>query len=153
MTNQEAFDFVVRSLVVQGKPSVEGTSCSYRAPDGCRCAAGWLIPDDKYNPRMEGVTVSSVVVKAALPPKLSLYLIADLQRAHDGAFEVSFSKNDNQCWLETFLMHAREVAEEHKLSTEIVDISEQALCEVNDAWEAAQATMPSETYILTPPIE
>lgn len=33
----------------------QGTDqCLYRGPDGTRCAIGWLIPEDKYSPDIEG---------------------------------------------------------------------------------------------------
>jgi hypothetical protein len=100
MTNQELFDFVVGKLREQNKKSIDPEImredkplCMYRAPDGCRCAAGWLIPDDKYNRHMEGKRIETVI-EAYKPFKLDLreprqlMLISDLQRVHDN-FEVS----------------------------------------------------------------
>ena len=55
MTPQEIFDKVARHMLTQKcKAMVEG-NCMYRTPEGLRCAAGCLIPDDKYRPDMEGV--------------------------------------------------------------------------------------------------
>ena len=58
-SNQETFDTVVAHLRRQGSkaqsrdPTSGVISCLYRAPDGKRCAAGCLIPDDRYEPALE----------------------------------------------------------------------------------------------------
>lgn len=64
MTRQEIFDTVVINLRKQGRVSEgrvndsEGVTCLYRNKEnGCRCAAGWLIPDEDYDPSFEGQTV------------------------------------------------------------------------------------------------
>lgn len=57
---QEWFDTAARGIISQGKPSMgrdpitENEKCVYRSSDGCKCAIGWLIPDDKYDPSFEG---------------------------------------------------------------------------------------------------
>ena len=55
MTAQEVFDFVVNHLRTQGKQAVDRDGdCQYCTPDGLKCAVGCLIPDDKYDPCIEG---------------------------------------------------------------------------------------------------
>jgi len=56
MNNQEIFDTVVNHLRAQGRKSINESSgvCLYRGPDGTKCAAGILIPDELYKPEMEG---------------------------------------------------------------------------------------------------
>ena len=60
---QETFDTVVAHLRRQrAKAEIRGSSpgekiCVYRAPDGKRCAAGCLIPDDRYEPSFEYTVV------------------------------------------------------------------------------------------------
>jgi hypothetical protein len=44
-TKQELFDFVLAAIRKQGRPSMNGAHCMYRAADGARCAAGHLIRD------------------------------------------------------------------------------------------------------------
>lgn len=67
MNKQEIFETVVRHLHQQGEPAVIGEgNCRYRADDGKSCAVGCLIPDDCYDPQMEGMTSSMPRVKAAL---------------------------------------------------------------------------------------
>lgn len=54
MTKQEIFDKVAIHLLTQKTQSIEFGSCLYRGPGGLKCAAGCLIPDSIYNPKMEG---------------------------------------------------------------------------------------------------
>ena len=59
MTNQEIFDKVYRHLLTQNAKSMRfglrnGKQCAYRGDDGLKCAIGCLIPDDKYDPIIEG---------------------------------------------------------------------------------------------------
>jgi hypothetical protein len=56
---QNTFNTVVEHLRRQGRQSIRGHSCLYRGPEGRKCAAGWLIPDDLYEPEMEGTLVST----------------------------------------------------------------------------------------------
>jgi hypothetical protein len=71
MTPQEIFDTVARHLFTQGERAgivmdddpdniVAGFSCRYRAPGGATCAVGKLIPDDAYDPGMEGNAVDTI---------------------------------------------------------------------------------------------
>lgn len=67
-TLQETFDRVISHLRKQGKKSfgnfpsavskASTAGCMYRGPEGLMCAAGCLIPDDKYSPEFEGCSVS-----------------------------------------------------------------------------------------------
>lgn len=56
MTNQEIFNKMYTGVVTQGAFSFSGGMCRYRL-DGLKCAAGHLIPDDKYNDTIEGCSV------------------------------------------------------------------------------------------------
>jgi hypothetical protein len=71
MTPQEIFDTVARHLFTQGHrasiqldddPESEGAGfdCRYRGPGGTKCAVGILIPDDAYDPRMEGCSAKGL---------------------------------------------------------------------------------------------
>lgn len=85
MTIQEAFDLVATKLIEQGKPSMGSDGqCMYRGPNNTRCAAGWLIPDDKYNDEMEGIALrcdNDNSVCFAIPCDLAF--TTRLQDAHD----------------------------------------------------------------------
>jgi hypothetical protein len=81
---QETFDAVAKHLLTQGCVSTRNGICAYRGEDGRKCAAGILIPDEKYRPEMEG--------KMAIHPKVSnvlqrlrhnVGLCLDLQLMHD----------------------------------------------------------------------
>ena len=48
-TLQEVFDIVSKHLLKQNERSgFSDDSCSYRGPNGLKCAAGILIPDEEY---------------------------------------------------------------------------------------------------------
>lgn len=101
MNKQEIFDTVVNHLRTQGKKAVKGQGgiCMYRAPDGSKCAAGVLIPDEIYDPKMEGRDVRALINPydyVALNELFgdNLALVAALQTVHDGSmvseWEVQF---------------------------------------------------------------
>ncbi len=99
MTNQEAFDYVAKALIAQGKKSVNGRSCVYRSPDGCKCAAGHLITDEEYRPEFDTPTaivatdIFSIISRYGELENIkesNVYFIRDLQLAHDNADEDSF---------------------------------------------------------------
>lgn len=58
-TLQEVFNIVSLHLLKQVKRSTKHLknswflACAYRGNEGMKCAAGVLIPDDKYEPEME----------------------------------------------------------------------------------------------------
>lgn len=98
MTTQEIFDKVAVHLLTQNEKStetmrhIEPTSpstinCRYRGAEGRMCAIGCLIPDHKYDPRIEGGSVDSHRVLEVLYDigiqEHSIFLIR-LQHIHDG---------------------------------------------------------------------
>lgn len=58
---QQVFDKVATHLLTQKQPAMrkDNTTCAYRAPDGKTCAVGCLMTDEEYNPRFEGVGITS----------------------------------------------------------------------------------------------
>ncbi len=79
---QSIFDSVCRHLSEQGGKSVDPTlGCSYRGPNGTKCAVGFLLGDDEYSPSMEGKVAQLI----GLPPRLQSHasMLASLQNAHD----------------------------------------------------------------------
>lgn len=85
---QSVFDFVVRFLRRQGRPSTSGEGsddCMYRGRDGCRCAAGCLIPDDLYTPEMEGKAAADDQLPGEALASLGhdLQFVLALQAMHD----------------------------------------------------------------------
>lgn len=90
-SRQEIFDYVTPLLFAQGQRSMleGGTTCAYRGEHGMRCAVGFLIPDDRYIPALEGTSAMGPEVSAVLSnvvttdDDLGLFL-TDLQDVHDG---------------------------------------------------------------------
>lgn len=85
MTNQEAFDVMVRHLRKQGRKSEHPTEdrCLYRGPDGLMCAVGALIPDDQYRPEWDekGVLANELPCKALR--RVDKDLLRKMQYIHD----------------------------------------------------------------------
>ena len=115
MTNQEVFDKVATHLLTQNRKSINeeetGNACKYRGPNGLKCAAGILIPDDIYNSSMENVIIGAVLRKT---PKLAplmpfTNLLNNLQEIHEWE-EVQNWKTELQ-----------KLAVSHKLSTAVLD--------------------------------
>ena len=111
MTPQEIFDAVWDWFVVQnhGKSLNESGVCAYRGEYGERCAFGVIIPDDSYDPGMEGLGVLPVLWRfdslrshlgidleqvddTRCDDKSAVKLIIILQKAHDGAWEENFAE-------------------------------------------------------------
>ncbi|AKF12681.1 hypothetical protein PHIM7_135 [Sinorhizobium phage phiM7] len=87
MTRQEIFNTVWNGLKSQGwnvsMSSDAETVCAYRGADGRKCAAGWLIPDDEYDPSMEGMMVFETAYFEDNFSPYVLEFIANLQDIHD----------------------------------------------------------------------
>ena len=87
--NQDAFDKVLKAIRKQNyqRSATKVGSCKYRGPNGLRCAAGHLIPNNLYRKSMEGKTINSRIINM---PTIGEYfknvnsdLLSDLQSAHD----------------------------------------------------------------------
>lgn len=93
MTTQQVFDTVIEHLIKQGKQAKASTGhCSYRTTDGLKCAVGCLIPDELYNPILEGRSVEgirSITLRQYIYPTLYTFIdknfdiLQDLQSLHD----------------------------------------------------------------------
>lgn len=90
MTDQEAFTIVVQHLRKQGvrsaKPggprSTNAYLCYYRAGK-LRCAVGALIPDEQYDPSMEGLKAGTVQRRWPVLEGISPGLLDSMQNLHD----------------------------------------------------------------------
>ena len=89
-TKQETFDTVVAHLRRQGQKSEFGfgnknIGCAYRGENGLVCAAGCLIPDALYSPKLEGTAVAEDSEPGELIISLghNVQLVRDLQDVHD----------------------------------------------------------------------
>lgn len=121
-TKQEIFDRVEQHLAQQGEPALcmlpqydeydEEYSCAYRTPRGLKCAAGCLIPDEKYNPEFENATFSGVLLFGTLTCDPDLVdFIENLQMAHDARGSLHELQNE-----------LRDIANEYDLNDDSVNL-------------------------------
>lgn len=89
MTKQEMFDKVVAHARAQKRRSldIESGNCLYRGHNGTKCFIGALIPDEKYDPYMDKLTMSAntapVREAAGYEGHCMSYLATQLQGIHD----------------------------------------------------------------------
>lgn len=87
MSRQEIFDKVWAGLKAQGfERSVVNDRCRYRGPNGTKCAAGHLIPDEEYVTKMEGGGVYSRPWFKEKFNRNELQFISCLQLIHDSPY-------------------------------------------------------------------
>lgn len=69
--------------------------CQYRTEAGLMCAAGCLIPDEKYDPAMEGLTTSGVqnTFPDTFPDDIGKHELNEWQNYHD-----NYSLIGNVCY-------------------------------------------------------
>jgi hypothetical protein len=124
LNKQEAFDKAARGIILQGGPSREDGSacCLYRGPDGRRCAIGHLIPDELYDPDMEGRGITTPVVISPIRNFLTsqgwdseedVYFLMGLQEIHDNA---SMSRD----FINDFIEYAAMFAAKYNLNTSVL---------------------------------
>lgn len=123
MEPQEIFDKVAIHLLTQNKKSIrtEDQVCVYRAEDGCKCAAGVLIPEDKYDHSMEDIAWPDsehrakynlsngshgikLVAEVALEIR-NFDLVRNLQLMHD-TYQISDWKYELELIAKKFLLNA-----------------------------------------------
>ena len=113
MTNQEAFDTVVRHLRNQGRQAIDDGRCSYLTQDGLKCAVGCLIPDDKYGTDFEGKSVT-ILPRTYLGLEDVYYdLLERLEGVHDVHFHSGFTPEVKE--------HLRIVAHTYDLNESVID--------------------------------
>ena len=123
-TRQGIFDYVVPRLIAQGEPSAtpEGM-CKYRMEraglDPLKCAAGWLIPDERYDPIFEDSQANSTLLADtwdALGMVMHVPFIFALQDAHDNAVtDASRRPHPRPEFLPTLIANLRELAQDFGL--------------------------------------
>lgn len=96
-THQEILDIVVPAMIAQGAPSYDVAAgvCRYRGPEGRKCAAGVLIPDEDYRPEMEGRNSDYLSI-----PEANSGFLRQLQVNHDDATADGHTGRE---WLRVFL--------------------------------------------------
>jgi hypothetical protein len=133
-TRQELFNAVALALIAQRGPSFEvGKGCMYRGPNGRKCAAGHLIPDEVYRPTMETISFSGLdtpVYDAMGVDDKDVLFVQRLQRAHDApvlnspgalsdASSDPFATPTDTEWFADWVAGMRRIASELGLSTAV----------------------------------
>jgi hypothetical protein len=117
---QKYFDIAVSGVLKQGNPSISNSgNCKYRGMNNDRCAIGWLIPDDMYNPKMEGFSINNLCDKYSFPDYIinNLTFFDRLQTCHDFNSE----KVNNAEFIDAFKNDVKKLALKYNLSTEVLD--------------------------------
>jgi hypothetical protein len=122
MNKQQIFDKVARHLLKQnaksrvvetGPDSDETVHCKYRGPDGLMCAVGCLIPDDLYDPKMEGRRAHAILG--------SLFFDrTGISREDMGLLEALQSIHDNTS-VRDWPGHLRNLAESERIDDAVLD--------------------------------
>ncbi|WP_322046021.1 hypothetical protein [Paraburkholderia sp. J67] len=94
LTRQDVFDVIAWRLLFQNARALgpDRIKNMYRAPDGKRCAIGWIIPDDLYSPEFESTGVRDIATTLAETEHgkefaafvgAHVAMLCDLQGLHD----------------------------------------------------------------------
>ncbi|MDF0603201.1 hypothetical protein P1J78_20875 [Psychromarinibacter sp. C21-152] len=110
--NQHHFDTACAALIRQGVPSGSPSGCLYRDGDR-RCAVGWLIPDENYDPSIEGEPADQI--DHLIPGPTDAVFLERLQKCHDNA------PNYPSSFISEFKRRARQLAEIFDLNKEVLD--------------------------------
>lgn len=121
---QRLFNAVVTHLFKQGRPAVnKHGACMYRAPNGCKCGIGGLIPDSRYDPELEGNSASAYDVMAACgfdPGTLSLgderYLNRLQTQLHDALIYADAKKADARTFVRRLKKAVPDFAVDNRLT-------------------------------------
>lgn len=97
-TLQQVFDIISQHLLKQRVKSVVNTPmkniCQYRTPNGLKCAAGALIPDEEYTKEMDVHGDWLILVENELVENKFADDITELQEIHD----YGVLGEDNTCY-------------------------------------------------------
>ncbi|MBN3756034.1 hypothetical protein G3N95_24040 [Paraburkholderia sp. Tr-20389] len=121
LSAQDVFDIVATAMLRQNaRATADGVKCMYRAPDGKRCAIGWLVPDEVYEKSLEFFGVRDIAVRLATESGdagrfarflyIHMPLLRDLQGMHDANLPAE--------WPQTL----REIAYAFRLHADVVDV-------------------------------
>jgi hypothetical protein len=124
MNTQEIFNFVVKHLIEQGRPSVDGRgNCVYRSPEGSMCAVGCLIPDEIYDESMESQSIYDLVTiqNRNFPDYIAdqISILDRLQTCHDFA-SIEYDATDKTKYLQRLSNRLQIIAESFNLDPSII---------------------------------
>lgn len=91
-----------KARAVQIDPDPSKSRCQYRTDSGLMCAAGCLIPDEMYNPEIEGRNVPCVLrdFPGILPEGIHSRELLQWQSYHDNFAVAGFATFSYKRWLE-----------------------------------------------------
>jgi hypothetical protein len=94
-------DKVEQHLIQQKARAVngDGSACMYRSAGGLMCAAGCLIPDEKYSPALERRAIKLLIAagfEGIFPSDISVEELKLWQDYHDGVLRLN--QNDDFFW-------------------------------------------------------
>lgn len=123
MTHQEIFDTAIEGVVSQGEAAkqdrtstvlqdVTVSGCALRGQNGTKCAIGWCIPDDEYDPAMENLVVADLQDRIPALSEASEYFLLRLQNCHDLAARDHAPSVD---FIRAFLFRCENLAEDYSL--------------------------------------
>jgi hypothetical protein len=121
LSAQDVFDIVATAMLRQNaRATADGVKCMYRAPDGKRCAIGWLMPDEVYERSLEFFGVRDIAARLGTERGdagrfarflyIHMPLLRDLQGMHDANLPAE--------WPQTL----RDIAHVFRLRADVVDI-------------------------------
>lgn len=119
-TKQEMFDIIVKGILKQGCQSIDGKSCKYRGPNTHKCAAGLLIPDEKYSSDLEGkiamdFPVYNIIESEGYDP----FFVQEFQTIHD-AYGTSSVRDLNLSFIDYWKKKMIILATNNNLSYEVL---------------------------------
>lgn len=124
---QKLFDRAVGGILKQGKASIiiddnDRPHCMYRGDNGTKCAIGHLIPDSKYDEKMENLGFEQLLNRDVFPYKYGRKyqnFLADLQTLHDNnswdIVKVQNVKKKDKQFISDFKIDAKLFAKAHNL--------------------------------------
>jgi hypothetical protein len=130
MNRQDVFNRVALALLAQGRPSFSvDKGCMYRGPEGSKCAAGHLIPDEHYTPGLEGRSILAVHFEEPLLSAIGIgtyadrMFVRDLQTCHDDPMLVDseWTEIPAEAWLPQWVTKMRALAARYDLSPAVLD--------------------------------
>jgi hypothetical protein len=98
VSDQELFDRMVTHMRAQRTTAVLSGTSAYHGLDNRRCPVGAIIPDDLYDPRMEGISIGGLGHASWIKPELRTFLrqhhrlLGAMQDVHDTVPPVEWEK-------------------------------------------------------------
>lgn len=120
MDLQEVFTKGLEHLRKQRSPAYERGECRYRARNGNRCFIGGVIPDDKYDPMMEGTSAQHPLVHRSFAFDGDILVLHQMQLSlHDDIMEqIEFNEGLRPLFMVMVEENAKTFAIKHGLKYE-----------------------------------